>query len=53
MVDPISEMSGDRALAILQNSPGAVLCTDKAGRLVFANQAAIRLIGPASRSSVG
>ncbi len=46
MVDPIAAMSGDRALAVLQNSPGAVLCMDKAGRVLFANQAAIRLIGP-------
>lgn len=46
MVDPISAMSGDRALAVLQNSPGAVLCMDKAGRVIFANQVAIRLIGP-------
>ncbi len=46
MVDPMSAMSGDRALAVLQNSPGAVLCMDEAGRIIFANEAAIRLTGP-------
>lgn len=53
MVDPIAAMSGGRALAVLQNSPGAVLCMDKAGRVLFANQAAIRLIGPGKPPSVG